>query len=433
MKTSLMKGLSIVCFIILACATACKDDGGGSGGGDDLSISVLGEGTATAAGITWGYQQLKIEVHGKEPAYALWIPALAEGARPAVLMTQPYDAIDWSGDSPADTPQPDLYYVEMAIFFLINGAGVLHVFNRYYAGGDIQNEVDDTVAGLLFLRQNGAVDTSRIGIHGGSWGGFEALYGAINAPEGALPAAGVAFFPVSDFPRMVAWITRDIPALVADQGTEDSYTSFFQPYLDRIYAKDGWEEWTADYLISRLATPFLIPHDEWDTLVPFEGSLHLAELGGEKIAPLWYLRGTPRDLNAIPYGSGHCESDWNEGAGGSYVMRAADTFAHAFLLTRIAEPGEGITIFYDSQAIYDFAQHLHGFKCVRGRQVEWGAARLRELADARITVADINPATAYPEAAGAELVKNIVNDIWGTSFTTENIREALASGLPACP
>jgi len=60
-----------------------------------------------------------------------------------------------------------------------------------------KTELSDQLAGVNHLIKKGFVDKNRIGIWGGSYGGFMTLYSLINAPE--VFKAGVALAPVTDW------------------------------------------------------------------------------------------------------------------------------------------------------------------------------------------------------------------------------------------
>ncbi len=64
---------------------------------------------------------------------------------------------------------------------LWNDASVLVVFGRFYAGGSVRDDVADMAAGMWLAAELPSTDRTRIGLWGGSWGGFEALFAAQQA------------------------------------------------------------------------------------------------------------------------------------------------------------------------------------------------------------------------------------------------------------
>lgn len=416
--------------------------------------SVLGSGPVLINGRWVCYYLLRLEYGGNDPSYAMWIPPIDGGVKPAMVLTRPYDYIRWSGDTiPASTPVvSNPQYVRDSTLFLINGMGVLHVFERYYSGGSIQNDVNDTVAGLRFLKDSGFADTSRIGIWGGSWGGFEALYGAAYAADGggAVPLAGVAFFPVSDFYDEVDYIEQSAGAGVipnhiqdvTDDAKRSQYVSFFAPYIDRIKATAGWSGWTGANLLAKLsvaATSFVVIHDEWDTLVPFEQSKYLAD-NSPLITPLYFYQDTERDLNLIPAGWGHGELreyqlDATPPPAQAITYGMSNTLASAYVNTRIAAPGQSVLLVgYDLNALNDFIAYLRDFKCVHNReQMAWAARLLRDCTDSRIFMVEMND---FSIIAGAEIIAKAFSDAgWGgpSYGSAAGVRTALEGGLPVCP
>ena len=327
-------------------------------------------------------------------------------------------------------------YVEIAYPFLLNGFGVLHLFCRFYTGGNLENDVNDVVAGLRFLAGEPRVDPDRIGIHGGSWGGFEALYGAAAAPPGSAPAAGVALYPPSNFPGMVDYINDGIPAGVANPDIRAWYGVFFQPYLDRIFATAGWESWTSGSLPGRLATPFLVIHDEWDMLVPFAQSAELVSEGGGLVEPLFFLQKTGLDMNAFgtDWGHGQLRLYRPDEPHEPYLYGMVHTVLTAYLGVRLGFDDRHLLIGFDGDALNDFYGYLREFKCAESRDMEWATDRLLDLADPRVIMVDMNP--PHPVFYGAEAVAQGFNDLaWGTEDyrSHETVADALASGLPSCP
>lgn len=399
--------------------------------------TLLGSGVENLDNRSQAYYLLKLEYEGKDPAYAIWIPSSQGGARPAVVMTNPYDGITWNGDSPpAGTAIfPYRTYVDGATIFSINGFGVLHAFGRFYTEGNLQNDVDDMTAGLRFLADSGVADTARLGIYGGSWGGFEALYGAANAPAGAVPCAGVALYPPVDFKEFEHYVTVDIPG-IADATKRSQYVSFYQAYLDRMYATPGWDSWTTAALAAKLTTKFLVVHDEWDTLVPVWHSQDLITRAGGLVEPVWFYQDTPVDLNGLPWGWGHGElrqAQLDSNPPPSFTYGILHSFATAYVINRLADPGQQIILGYDVNALNDFIAYIRDYKCNHGKTTAWAAARLRDLTDERVLLLEMNTASW---TAGADVVSKAFSDAgWGGSNyrTASTVRAALDSGLPACP
>lgn len=184
---------------------------------------------------------LTLTFPGRETTYAQWMPVRLSdgGVAPALLLTKPYDGIAWPNDprdrrwaalgaglhpdvdGPAAGTSPEsIVYSPLTIaaqadeaaFYALHGISTLAVYGRFYAGGSIQNDVDDMITGLEFLAREPGVDRSRLGIQGGSWGGFLALYGAAFAPAAATPRVGAALYPLSDFAEEWRHVTVTMPS-----------------------------------------------------------------------------------------------------------------------------------------------------------------------------------------------------------------------------
>ncbi|MCK8497660.1 alpha/beta hydrolase family protein [Myxococcus fulvus] len=418
-----------------------------------LTVTVLGSGQAAAGGQQWAYQLLRLQEEGKAAAYAQWFPPRSPGAWPVMMLTRPYDGITWTGEAvdakwaargngfhPDDSEPghhagssnivytistPELIAGE-SFFYLYNGLGVLNVFGRFYAGGSIQNDRDDMHAGLRFLEQAPEVDRSRIGIQGGSWGGFEALYAAADAPEAVRPRAGVALFPLSDFARQFEYLETVIPSRVSDPWVRSQYATFFEPYRRRIVAATGgapgapgadYSAWTREHLAPRLTTPFLVLHEDWDTLVPVEQTQTLAPLVGPTMSPL-YLQ--------------HLEvPDWNTRAldHGQLVVQyghALTTVSLGYLLTNLGPEEQSLYVPFVQDALVGWLQAQRVLQ-LSGRDVSQVAPRLFELADPRVTLVEMTSGSVY---SGSEGVAVLVNALWGTQYTAGEIREVLSTGLP---
>lgn len=419
------------------------------------ALTVPAGATVVDSGSAWiergwhCYYLLRLEYDGNDPSFAMWIPPLEDGVKPAVVLTQPYDYITWNGDTAPDgvDVKSNAEYVRDAVMHLLNGCGVLYVFERYYAGGSIRNDVDDTVAGLRFLADSGVADNTKIGIWGGSWGGFEALYGAADAPSGAVPIAGVAFFPLSDFADEVDYIENSAGVLpnhipdITDDVKRGQYQAFFEPYLERIKAVSDWADWDGTALLAKLSTPFIVVHDEWDTLVPFEQTVALAE--DPSITPLYFYQGSSRDLNALPYGWSHGELrmyrlDETPPPPEGIVFGIANTLASAYLFTRIAaddrtRTAKPILIGYEKVALNDFMAYIRDIKCNGTDEAVWAAELLQDCADGRVLMIEMSDGTY---GFGDEIIAKAFSDAgWGDADYTmaTTVRTALGVGLPDCP
>ena len=365
----------------------------------------------------------------------MWIPAdSSQGLRPAVLVTEPYEGLTWSSDAvdqawaarfnpdqplypdvngpfydPAtggsilySVPTPD-QLVSQGINYLVNNVSVLFVFERFYAGGSVVDNVKDATLGLRFLSQLPGVDTAHLGILGSSWGGFEALYGAASAPAGAVPIVGVAWYPPSDLSQFYQYIVLGLPALIQDPGVLAAHQQFYDPYRRRIIAGTlaslsppslNFSSFVPDYLRTNLRTNFLVLHDQWDTLVPFAQSVALASALPDRIQGFWYPHIGPPNYNLLSL---------------SHVPvpgldeNSAMVFSSAYLLEHLLPADAPISISYDSSAFLKFFGYMRSMEAL-GADISTLTPRLADLANSHVTLIDVNTSNSLPPVPGSSWV-----------------------------
>lgn len=121
----------------------------------------------------------------------------------------------------------------------------------YKAMGGV--EVDDQVAGVRWLSQQPGVDAQRVGIYGGSYGGYMALLALFKAPE--VFAAGAALAPVVD------WRLYD--------------THYTERYMGDPAAGNAYEQSSPISYVDGLEDPLLLVHGMADDNVFFDNSVRL--------------------------------------------------------------------------------------------------------------------------------------------------------------
>lgn len=403
---------------------------------------------------------LTLTFPGRETTYAQWMPVRLSdgGVAPALLLTKPYDGIAWPNDprdrrwaalgaglhpdvdGPAAGSSPEsIVYSPLSIaaqadeaaFYALHGISTLAVYGRFYAGGSIQNDVDDMVTGLEFLAREPGVDRSRLGIQGGSWGGFLALYGAAFAPPAATPRVGAALYPLSDFAEEWRHVTVTMPSrLSPDAGLTSS--RFFEPYLRRVAATTSggpdaggnFTRFDVGALASRLRTPFFIVHEDWDALVGIDQSQRLASRRSDLIRPLWLRHdAAPSSWDSI--GTSH--GPLMEQFGGT----ATFTFVWAHLLRELAAT-QTLFIPWTESSFVALLRHARD-RTRAGTRHDELARELNGLLDPRIVMYRMpeGPDAGAPLVEpGAEFVSRQVNTLWGTTTTPATIAAVLDGGLP---
>lgn len=123
---------------------------------------------------------------------------------------------------------------------------------RFMGGKDLSDQVD----GVKYLVENQGVDPKRIGIYGGSYGGFITLMGLLTTPD--VFAAGAALRPVTDWAAYNHGYTSNI---------------LNEPFTDSLaYARSS-----PLYHAEGLKNPLLICHGMVDVNVHFQDVVRLSQ------------------------------------------------------------------------------------------------------------------------------------------------------------
>jgi dipeptidyl aminopeptidase/acylaminoacyl peptidase len=118
------------------------------------------------------------------------------------------------------------------------------------------NDLDDIVDGAKYLAAAEKVDPARIGLYGGSYGGFITLMAMFTAPE--TFAAGAALRPVTDW----AHYSHGYTSAILNQPQDDP---------------EAYERSSPIYFAQNLRGALLICHGIVDTNVHFQDSVRLAQ------------------------------------------------------------------------------------------------------------------------------------------------------------
>jgi pimeloyl-ACP methyl ester carboxylesterase len=413
---------------------------------NESCVTILGTGTYIALDRAWPYQLLRLGSPDGSFVYAQWLPPPAGTRGPAVLMANPYDGIDWSGedvdrrwsknsgtpgcyddvDAPAfkagisiqtcygGTLSPDKT-AEQAIAFLLNDVGVLIVFGRFYAGGSATTYIQTAVTGLEYLSVNPGVDQSHVGVFGVSLGGFMALHGAARAPAGIPAPIGVGISPLLDFEAQSTYVEEFLPnQLLPSQPTVlAGYRDFFEPYLRRAYAVSGGPPGpSTDFsainlgpLRSGLNGAYLVIHDEWDTLVP-AAQAHKLDEASLSVEGFWYPHTSAIDF--VSFGRDHQQPS----EGQTYSVSRA--FGDAFLLSRLTDSKATVLLLYDWNEFSRFMAYIR-IQQSKGTPIDWLVPRLIEFANARFYAVDVSTAHVG-SAPGYHVVGLLLNAIWGANL-----------------
>jgi len=425
-------------------------EGEGEGEGEPIEAEpprLLDVGSGVVGDRTLPFELWRTPRADGKATYVQWVPAAVPGPRPVVVFTMPYDGIDWSDDEvdarfidrglavgPDDAcPEDNADSVGFAIndpvanvgnaaVYNLNDAAVLFVYGRFYACDGIDGDVLDMQAGLEFLKTVADADITQVATTGASWGGFLALYGAARVPDGVNVVVSSAIAPPGDMARMVRHTQELVDVYPADLQAD---LAFFPPYLRRIIRPTGGLPGVGDfsaYSTSSLceglgSTELLLLHDEWDTLVPFDGSTTLVDECSKD--GLWWRRQTPIDYRDLRLEHGAI----NREPGYPSVF----TFLQSYVVMRLND-GPAVYVLASPQALTTFLTTVHDEQAA-GDVVDEVIPRLVELADARMFIFNTDTNAVV---SGASVVAAGVNAVWGTDFDDAGIRAQLALGaLPA--
>ncbi len=377
----------------------------------------------------------------------------AEAAKaPLVIMTEPYAGIDWTGEEidakwagmgnggHPDVDAPDYDGEDMIAYQLqdpaeaigsnnvwaFNGFAAIHAYGRFYAGGTLADDVLDSVAPYAFARtRQGEIDLERMGAFGSSWGGMMALFGASNAPADAAPRTVVPISAPSGVDDLWVWSTDTFPAASNNPGM---VTGFYSPYWRRMTPTVGEppngapaEPYNPAGVCAGLSGTIIMPHDEWDAIIPVAQTQSLAAACAN-VSPIYWPRATPLDLTTAQMTHGPFV--------GEGLLPAVLIYTYTALVVTLAPP--------EQMAVYSLTSgpsltlHLEAVLAEQqaGHDVAWIVPRLRELADPRLQtfVAETNQLVP-----GADVLVDVVNDLWGTNFDADELRTQLETGLPDPP
>lgn len=413
---------------------------------------VVDSGVLLLNGQAWPYELLKLTLPGKRPTYAQYFPPVNDGGpAPTIVTAMPYNGIRWTGeevdtrwankapvygvypdtDGPFDAGTDTIVYeptslensLSQCFIYLYHGLGVLQVYGRFYAGGDLDNEVDDLNAGFRFLEGEARVNPQAIGVFGGSWGGFEAVYGAMHAPAQVRPITGAVLYPLTDFEAQVHYLDVEVPARYADPQVRATFASFFGAYRRRMATSvsGGFSGWNAAAVQRTLKTPLLVFHDTWDTLVPVAETRALTDAGLNLTA---YELEHPGQPTWVTPPLDHFTVDKDA------QNSAVTTFAVAHLLKTLGVKGPllvPVSIGFMHVFLQLQRQHQLTDAVTMQRSLVGLAERLSSLCEARVTMFDGSTNTAL---SGPAWLAWELNTLWKTSLDESTVCAQLRTGLP---
>jgi pimeloyl-ACP methyl ester carboxylesterase len=408
-------------------------------------------GTRTFAG-----QRVRVIRPDGKRTYLHFLLSDKAGPRPVIVITQPYAGADWSGDEvdnrwagyfqnrPNPKPGDSLFFHQdidgsadpsMQVIYenkplataqaealpeLLNDFSVVHVYGRFYSGGSVRDDIEDMRAAMWFVAEQADIDHARVGVVGGSWGGFEALYASAYGDTRVRPLATVAMYPPADFPSMELHF-RTV--------TGDAL-NYLRPYVSRIHASTGgpaqqtgtnYQGLTFGELCPGaghgLPAKTLVLHDENDNLVPVSQSQQLGQRCGA--STMYWPRQSPIDTTLFSHGK---ILDPIEQPG----IQAVATYGYSYLFLALATPEQPYVFYFYSPV--SLRNHLNLLRLAQmaGKDVSYAAPRLLDLCNPKLLLIETPP----DSVAGASALATAVNAVWATQFTAATVCSSLRGGLP---
>jgi hypothetical protein len=426
----------------------------GDGGTAAWSFEVLE--TSTVRVIDRDLEATTLRAHRPDGGrtYLLFVRAGA-GPRPVVVMEQPYDAIDWTGEEVdarwaargpgayPDDEAPDYdgddviaYAAPVSVsdaanqnaVHVLNGYSVVLAYARFYAGGDLEDDVLDASAPFHFVVSRPEdFDRARIAVFGGSWGGLMTLFGAARAPADAAPTVLAPISPPSDLADMVAWATEDLPAVFPEPARAEA---FFSTYLRRIRhatggspaeVPDAYARYSREALCAGISGRVLVAHDDWDTLVPVRQTERFAAACPDRVEPVYWRRPDPID---------YADAGLDHGLFGREPgFPTPFTFALARIALGNSSSEPALLAMGHGPALEVFLGTVRDEQRA-GRAVGYALGPMRDLLDPRLILFDpvLEMGVSSQETATAA-----INAVWGTSLDPAGARSQLATGFPPAP
>ena len=441
-------------FIILLLAQGCQSDGTSSSVVDaqfnsTMTARSLGSGIYASGSDTASYELFELTENDGQKTYVQWFAPTGSVPGPAVIAAEPYYGIDWSENAVdadwAARPNaatginaPDIYgpgYVagvtknvsyqkmpptsvpDQEAPLLLNHAGVLIIYGRFYAGGTFKTYYESVVTGLRFLRQQSTVDPERIGVFGISLGGFEAIYGAAHAPADIVPKYGVAWAPPLDMTDLLDYVTHLNSKFTSNSASLLWAQNFFEPYVRRITAVTHGLPGAAgaDFstlvpstgLLPTLRTQFLLLHDDWDLLIPAPANRAFVAASNGRVEGLWFPHQTAIDYNT--FSVNHAQP--SEGLTYLTPIMLSDIY----LLTRLSTESSLRFWFSDADANTTFS-YFRAMQ-VAGQDVSTLTPRLIDMCDPRIS---FTRTSNLQTLSGPAMVALILQTHWGANSTAIN-------------
>lgn len=413
----------------------------------DITSLSLSQSSYTFLDKTFKTTQYKlIPQDGSVPIYAQWV-SNCNYKCPTVVIANPYSGIDWT-DDPIDhewVNKPNAYSgyfindslgpniggidqslgnlffqaqtpeqsAAMGALFLTNNVSVLVVNNRFYRGRNLKIYVDEFKKTVQYFIQNNYINADQMAFWGASLGGFITSYASIQTLY--PPKALAVLTPLLDLKR--EYLYSD--AVLGYSNKSDvqlAYQDFFAPYKRRIldFTKatptensSAYEPYTLNDLAQNLKSDFLTIHDTWDTLVPADQSLDLANAlitQNKNVTLIVHQHAT--NINWDTFKRDHAQTDLNEG----YTNENSYLFYTSFILNRILPTSQTKILLYDFNKVSKMLVEIKAAEN-RGQNIKWIKNSFTELCSTNNSLVDYTHTIGT--VTGRYYIQQAMKNIWG--------------------
>lgn len=420
---------------------------------------------STATQFGFQFDRMQLSSPGQRNVYIEFLHAGAGTPKPTIVITFPYDGIDWSWETidqnwallpnattttintadiqaPGYNPNiPDyityhviepMHLVNESLYWLYSGFNVVGVYNRFYAGATFDVDAFDTAITLKYLSTHPEVNANSISVYGGSWGAMVGAFGVVQS--GVHVDSLVLATPLLDFPGTVNYYDTTLPTTIMSSTQKLLFANFWFPYKLRI---EGVMNSTSSQLkptttllsAGNLATKLdaLTNHiymyaDDWDSIIPdsltksFAASLPASKTNA-------FFWGHATSLNKETMTVGHSQT-------AEPLITSAQFALDEFEITSNFL-GSNANVFYivNDAEWWSFLSHVRAQQ-LRGQDISGLLSIFKRIAGANVTVQDQSNAT-YNNISGANFLNAVFLIIWGANIPAANVLSYLqTNGFP---
>jgi len=316
---------------------------------------------------------------------------------------------------------------------LKNGYAAVMPYTRLYAGRDFLSGAYEIISVIEAVKTFPDIDPTRIGMLGGSLGGFLTVY-TLSRPDKplAIKAAVAAVAPI-DLRSVETYYFGSLNTLQPIDSLRHASQDFATPYANRMYRSMGrtessaWDAMSNANTARDLTTPLLLFSGTDDMMVPVSETTNLynsAKTNGKTVNKYIYQNGPPLFDTKSAAEAGHGVLDTNS------PVRMQTVLNENFLFYNI--PPDVASIPRSHPQDGDLISILSAYRT----EMCAAPAEKANLSDLIVTLA--NPKFLYasadtrvPAGNGPSAVAAAINYVWaleGVSWTADNVTANLQAG-----